>query len=288
MKNINRDFLVTVDAKTAAIKAPKGMSFYITDVHTCNIFFKLEFGETDSLIDEYAPEEDASNYKLILRVLKPNKDQKEIVATLLNDKKGNNFFIADLTREFTDYLGIYECELFIESNINNQRTERSTTDRFEYEVKESIFSVLNDIIEGDPNYPLLADRFATKDFVLYSITNLDLYGYATREYVNQVLVGGDVDLSEYITNSELEEALSDVVNNVDLSEYATKAELESALENMDLTEYAKKSEIPTSLPANGGNADTVDGYSIWIGSQEAYDALETLEANTLYFVEEEV
>lgn len=248
MKNINRDFLVTVDAKTAAIKAPKGMSFYITDVHTCNIFFKLEFGETDSLIDEYAPEEDASNYKLILRVLKPNKDQKEIVATLLNDKKGNNFFIADLTKEFTDYLGTYECELFIESNINNQRTERSTTDRFEYEVKESIFSVLNDIIEGDPNYPLLADRFATKDFVLYSISNLDLYGYATREYVNQVLVGGDVDLSEYIT----------------------------------------KDDIPTSLPADGGNADTVGGYSIWVGSQDDYDELEDPKPlNTLYFIEEE-
>lgn len=30
--------------------------------------------------------------------------------------------------------------------------------------------------------------------------------------------------------------------------------------HQSLADYAKKSEIPTSLPANGGNADTVDGY----------------------------
>ena len=30
----------------------------------------------------------------------------------------------------------------------------------------------------------------------------------------------------------------------------------------DLSEYAKKTEIPTELPANGGNADTVNGHSV--------------------------
>lgn len=66
---------------------------------------------------------------------------------------------------------------------------------------------------------------------------------------------------------------------VDLTEYAKKSEIPtvptkvSAFENdkgyltqhQDLSSYAKKSEIPTipsSLPANGGNADTVDGYHI--------------------------
>lgn len=36
--------------------------------------------------------------------------------------------------------------------------------------------------------------------------------------------------------------------------------------HQSLADYAKKTEIPTSLPANGGNADTVDGYhasSLW-------------------------
>ena len=32
--------------------------------------------------------------------------------------------------------------------------------------------------------------------------------------------------------------------------------------NKNDDKYALKTEIPTSLPANGGNADTVDGYHI--------------------------
>lgn len=43
------------------------------------------------------------------------------------------------------------------------------------------------------------------------------------------------------------------------SEYVTESELTAK-------NYATKSEIPTKLPANGGNADTVDGYHIVVSS----------------------
>ena len=33
-------------------------------------------------------------------------------------------------------------------------------------------------------------------------------------------------------------------------------------ESPDLSAYAKKTDIPTELPANGGNADTVNGHSV--------------------------
>lgn len=42
--------------------------------------------------------------------------------------------------------------------------------------------------------------------------------------------------------------------------------------------------FPTSLPANGGNADTVDSRHIWTGSQASYDALGSKDSNTLYFI----
>lgn len=44
---------------------------------------------------------------------------------------------------------------------------------------------------------------------------------------------------------------------------------------------------PTSLPANGGNADTVGGYTIWSGTQAQLDAITTKDANTIYLVKEE-
>ena len=50
------------------------------------------------------------------------------------------------------------------------------------------------------------------------------------------------------------------------------------------TNYVTSSSIPTSLPANGGNADTVSGYTIWIGTQAEYDAISSKNSTTIYFI----
>ena len=185
MKNINRDYIVTVNAKTSTLSA-NAMSFYITDILTSNIFFQLIFNESgNALINSYAPNENTDNYRLTLRVVKPNNEPKELNVVLLD--QGTNFFIADLTADFIDILGTYECELFIDTEVNG-RAERSTTNSFTYVVKPSIFNNLDDIIEGDPDYPL--------------VDNL-----ATKEYVDQVVSGG-IDLSGYPTIEEMNAALS--------------------------------------------------------------------------------
>lgn len=185
MKNINRDYIVTVNAKTSTLSA-NAMSFYITDILTSNIFFQLTFNESgNTLINSYAPNENTDNYRLTLRVVKPNNEPKELDVVLLD--QGTNFFIADLTADFIDIIGTYECELFIDTEVNG-RAERSTTNSFTYVVKPSIFNNLDDIIEGDPDYPL--------------VDNL-----ATKEYVDQVVSGG-IDLSGYPTIEEMNAALS--------------------------------------------------------------------------------
>ena len=48
--------------------------------------------------------------------------------------------------------------------------------------------------------------------------------------------------------------------------------------------YALKTDVPTSLPANGGNANTINGYSIWVGTQEEYNALEVKSDTVIYFI----
>lgn len=63
------------------------------------------------------------------------------------------------------------------------------------------------------------------------------------------------------------------------SEYITETELNNK-------GYATISQIPTSLPANGGNANTVGGYTIWTGTQAQYDAIATKSNTTLYFIKE--
>ena len=44
--------------------------------------------------------------------------------------------------------------------------------------------------------------------------------------------------------------------------------------------------VPNSLPANGGNADTVGGFRIWAGTQAQFNAITSKDANTLYIIKE--
>ena len=261
MKNVNRDYTVTVDAKTADIKAPKDMKFYITDVWTSNIFFKLEINESNnSLINP--PEEDASNYKLTLRVVKPNNEPKEIEAVLLN--QNSNFFVADLPVDFIDFIGIYQCELFIDTEING-RPERSTTNSFEYEVKKSIFNNLDDVID---NKYLSIDNIATIDYVnQLAFGNVDISGYVTTESMDTALATkADADhihdgyaTKEYVDNIAFSDVSLNVDLNVDLTGYATKEYVNNIAlgGDIDLSEYATKEYV------NGialGNVDLA-GYA---------------------------
>ena len=64
---------------------------------------------------------------------------------------------------------------------------------------------------------------------------------------------------------------------------ATKDYVNSEL-STNLYFYALKTDVPTSLPANGGNANTINGYSIWVGTQEEYNALEVKSDTVIYFI----
>lgn len=44
--------------------------------------------------------------------------------------------------------------------------------------------------------------------------------------------------------------------------------------------------VPNSLPANGGNADTVNNFHIWSGTQAQFDAISSKDANTIYLIKE--
>lgn len=95
-----------------------------------------------------------------------------------------------------------------------------------------------------------------------------------KEYMNG-LATGDIDLSDYVTKSELQAKLDGLNINIDLSSYATKEELTTAINSIDLSAYATKDEIPSidglatteyvdnavkDIPT-GGNVDLSDYYN---------------------------
>ena len=178
MRNTNRDYFITLNAKTGAVTAPNNIRFCITDKNTSNIFCQLVFSESNnSIINSYAPNENAEDYTIILRIIKPNNEPKEIQFQILN--AASFVYYVDLADDYKDYIGTYTCECFIESTIND-RLERLTSNEFTYTVNRSIMSRLDGIIEGDPQYPLFEELMAQlKDI---NINGLD--AYATKTYVD--------------------------------------------------------------------------------------------------------
>lgn len=75
------------------------------------------------------------------------------------------------------------------------------------------------------------------------------------------IANGNVDLSDYVTKSELQAKLDALHINIDLSSYATKEELTQAINSIDLSAYALKTDIP-SLDAYAKKTDIPDvsGY----------------------------
>ena len=106
-------------------------------------------------------------------------------------------------------------------------------------------------------------------------TELNAKGYLTAHQ----------DLSAYAKTSSIPTKTSQLTNDSGYitsvpSEYVTESELTAK-------GYATTSQIPTiptTLPANGGNADTVDNIHIVKITQSGYEALSTKDANTLYLI----
>ena len=161
MSNANRDYAVVYDVKNSSLTLSRPLNFYITDKNTSNIFVKLvtRINVGDG-IDQYTEIEDASNYILTMRVVKPNNEVKSINAT---QHEPESIFQFDLAEDFKDIPGKYICELTI-STVVSSRQELITSDPFNYEVKRSILSNVGEIIETEDTTveKLLNDLDATK------------------------------------------------------------------------------------------------------------------------------
>ena len=161
MSNANRDYAIVYDVKNSSLTLSRPLIFYITDKNTSNIFVRLVTRvSVGNGIDQYTNIEEASNYVLTMRVIKPNNEVKSIEAT---QHETESIFQFDLTEDFKDIPGKYICELTI-STIVSERQELITSDPFNYEVKRSILSNVGEIIETEDTTveKLLNDLNTTK------------------------------------------------------------------------------------------------------------------------------
>ena len=156
MANINRDYLIVLDAKSSVITEADNLMYYIVDEHSPNLFVNLVVRDTTKL-NQYVEVHDPANYKLELHIVKPNNDivNPPLQGTLLSADDAIYSFV--LPKEATDYIGSYKCEL----RVIYQETEETTittSNKFKYRVKKSIYNNLDGIVNA-PEYPLVIQLF---------------------------------------------------------------------------------------------------------------------------------
>ena len=251
MKNINRDYLVKVDVRTAKLTpAPKELKFFMTDVWTSNIFFELEPKESISDLINNAPYENAPSYSLTLRVVKPNGEPKTIDAIRLEN---HSFFVADLTVDFVDIPGIYKCEVFIDAVIDG-RLERNTTEPFEYKVEPSIFYNLDDIIDTKI---LAIEDIATIDYVnSLAVGGVSLEGYATIEQLN-TKADEEHTHDDYITQAVLDETMAGInIPDINLENFTVSNSISiNRKPNMPVGQYSTAIGYNVTATSNYSHAE---------------------------------
>lgn len=147
MPNINRDYLVVIDVKSGNITAPS-MYFYNTDKNTSNIYVQLVKKETTV---DATPIENATNYIVEAKIVKPGPVSKELTGVLVNDAEA--IYEFDLPNDCTNLSGSYKIEFWVKAKVND-RDEMITSSKAKYTVKPSILTDLDEAIEDSDDYPL--------------------------------------------------------------------------------------------------------------------------------------
>ena len=206
-KNINKDYLVTLDIKRASIINNAPIVFNILDLNTCNIFVNMVINMSNNeLISKYVNVENAEDFDIEMNVIFPNNDYKVIRAELLD--RENAIYEFDLPSEFTQFIGSYKCEMVVKCNIS-EREEIAVSERLTYEVVKSITNdlenikdaqgkpIINKVLEDLENKANKSD-IPTKTSQLENDSNFVDKTYVTDAINNAKLEGNEgIDLTIY-------------------------------------------------------------------------------------------
>ena len=180
--NTNRDYLIVCDVKNSTIAMKRVLDFYVTDKNTSNIFISLVTQVSNEAdIHEYVDIENAENYVVFMRIVKPNGNVKTIKSKLLRE---NSLFLVDLPEDYINIAGDYLCELSIHSTVDGVE-EITTSNSFVYTANPSIITGLEvDVEENEDVIQELMERVEALEAKISSTGgNVDLSDYASKQFV---------------------------------------------------------------------------------------------------------
>ena len=149
--NLNRDIIIDIDLNNGKIDEPYNASYYNTDSNIAFFYVKLHKMNAFNFT-EYISKEDAGNYKVVMKIVKPKTlIVTELIGTISDDLDEDcaiyKFIIKD---ELMNEVGEPFC--YISIYYNNQEL---VTNGFNYTVKQDPLGKYNLVLLNDPDMPLL-------------------------------------------------------------------------------------------------------------------------------------
>lgn len=277
--NLNRDYLIKINVKEATIDVPK-MTFWNTDKKTSNMFVQLVINMSENeLIKNYATIENATDYKIVLNVIKPKTNQyRTFEAKLLNEEKA--LFEIDLTSEFIDQVGNYNFEFEVSSKVENN-DESITTSSSTYEVKGSILTNLNEEISSSPDLPILKQLIEQ----VKQLQGGDLTDYQKKNDAAQKTIVEDgklyltkLDGTKLDDGTTLPTGSGTSIDDTNTTTDKTWSSSKIDSQFKDIANEIKQGKN-SLINQNGGGT-----LKIWAGTQTELDALTSKNSDTLYFI----
>ena len=241
MIDIDKDYLITVNLKNTKIKSDKTLFFYNTDLNICNIFIQLVCTDSDKTIPDDLIVEFA--------VLKPETNEfKTLDATLIS--KEDLLYQVDLTTDYLDIIGTYECEIRVSGTIDNE-TKCFTSKSFDYVVRPNITAKLSNQIKQDKNLPILEKLIKEVNDIALGIEMNQVQLKKDDNLVgdNKTIVGAINQLREDINSG----------GKVELKDYQKKTDNNLATENKTIVGAVNEVNSQCKDIANIGTKEKLSG-----------------------------
>ena len=285
---------LTINKNNNGVKLSSPLNFYKNDSLT--LYFEVE--KYNFNINNYASYEKIIPLSAIAYVETP-EGIDSIQTAIIDD----NLIMVNLSQYHTSFIGTSKMQLVIRDKDGCQ----CATPYFIFNVDDLInnYKIVTDedgnIVTSEDDIPIVHGHGNGYNAIsdLEETMNIeDAYMLITKNeksYKAKTSLFGAANLENYAK-------LEDIPVLPNFDNFATKEEMVINLsEKSDIThthddnyatinhihsynDLTDKPVIPMSLPANGGNANTVNGYSIWVGTQEEYNALKVKSDTVIYFI----
>ena len=173
--NLDRDVIIDVNLDNGQITRPNNASYYNTDSNIAFFYIKLH-KTTDIGVVEYVKKEEANNYEVKMKVVKPKSlNTTTVTSTQSNDLIDGNCALYKFTIENSLLKEVGDPFCYVSVAYDNQEL---TTDGFTYHIKQDPLSQYNLVLLNDPDMPLLL-KLIEQIQKSYNIDDVNVNDYST-------------------------------------------------------------------------------------------------------------